>query len=180
MGLLTIIKKHKAKNREIRVLVLGLDNAGKTTIVKSWMGEDTEAVLPTMGFQIHSMAYAGHTLNIWDIGGQRTLREFWGNYYEKTNVVVWVVDAVYIERLEELAQELRTRVMQQDQVNGVHVMVLVNKMDEIEGGERARVKERVREKLQFMAGERSQIEMVSGKSGLGLEGCLQWIVSREY
>lgn len=49
MGLLTVIRKMRAKEREIRVLILGLDNAGKTTVTKKFMGEDTSKVEPTFG-----------------------------------------------------------------------------------------------------------------------------------
>lgn len=50
MGLLSIIKKTKAKEKEVRLLILGLDNAGKTTILKKFLGEDTSEIAPTLGF----------------------------------------------------------------------------------------------------------------------------------
>ena len=50
MGLLKIIKKTKQKEKELRLLILGLDNAGKTTVVKKFLGEDTSEIAPTLGF----------------------------------------------------------------------------------------------------------------------------------
>ena len=50
MGLLKIIKKTKAKEKELRLLILGLDNAGKTTILKKFLGDDTSEIAPTLGF----------------------------------------------------------------------------------------------------------------------------------
>ena len=58
MGLLTIIKKVKAKERELRILMVGLDNAGKTTIVKRINGEDIPKISPTLGFNIKVRGWA--------------------------------------------------------------------------------------------------------------------------
>jgi len=57
MGLLTILKKMKEKEKEMRLLILGLDNAGKTTIVKKFNGEDIEKISPTLGFNIKTLEY---------------------------------------------------------------------------------------------------------------------------
>ena len=48
-----------------------------------------------------------YTLNIWDVGGQKTLRAYWRNYYEATDALVWVVDAADAARLPDCAAELR-------------------------------------------------------------------------
>ena len=63
----------------------GLDNAGKTTIVKALMGGDVHSVSPTLGFTIESFEYDIYKLNIWDVGGQQTIRSYWRNYYERTD-----------------------------------------------------------------------------------------------
>ena len=69
MGLLKIIKKTKQKEKELRLLILGLDNAGKTTVVKKFLGEDTSEIAPTLGFQIKTVFHQGFKLNFWDVGG---------------------------------------------------------------------------------------------------------------
>jgi len=68
MGLLKILKKIKEKEKEIRVLILGLDNAGKTTILKKFNGEDIDKISPTLGFNIKTLHYKQYKLNVWDIG----------------------------------------------------------------------------------------------------------------
>ena len=55
MGLLSILKKVKQKEREVRLLMLGLDNAGKTTVVKKFNGEDIDLISPTLGFNIKTL-----------------------------------------------------------------------------------------------------------------------------
>jgi ADP-ribosylation factor-like protein 2 len=69
MGLLKILKKTKEKEREVRILMLGLDNAGKTTILKKFNGEDISTISPTLGFNIKTLEYEGYKLNVWDVGG---------------------------------------------------------------------------------------------------------------
>ena len=93
MVLLKILRKLKEREREVRILLLGLDNAGKTTIVKKLNGEDVETVSPTLGFDIKTLHFMGYKLNIWDVGGQTTLRSYWRNYFEETDALVWVVDS---------------------------------------------------------------------------------------
>lgn len=68
MGLLKILKKIKEKEKEIRVLILGLDNAGKTTILKKFNGEDIGKISPTLGFNIKTLHYKQYKLNVWDVG----------------------------------------------------------------------------------------------------------------
>ena len=69
MGLLSLLRKLKRSDKEARILVLGLDNAGKTTILKKLSEESITHVAPTQGFNIKSLVHNGFKLNVWDIGG---------------------------------------------------------------------------------------------------------------
>ncbi|KAI8542467.1 hypothetical protein RHMOL_Rhmol08G0139900 [Rhododendron molle] len=106
MGLLSIIRKIKRKEKEMRILMVGLDNSGKTTIVLKINGEDTSIISPTLGFNIKTITYNKYTLNIWDVGGQRTIRSYWRNYFEQTDGLVWVVDSSDLRRLDDCQFEL--------------------------------------------------------------------------
>ena len=70
MGLLSLLRKLKRSDKEARILVLGLDNAGKTTILKKLSEESITHVAPTQGFNIKSLVHNGFKLNVWDIGGK--------------------------------------------------------------------------------------------------------------
>ncbi len=70
MGLLTLLRKLKKSEAEARLLVLGLDNSGKTTILKKLSDEDITHIMPTQGFNIKSLMRDGFKLNVWDIGGE--------------------------------------------------------------------------------------------------------------
>ena len=93
MGLLSQLRALKKKESEARLLVLGLDNAGKTTILKAMSEEEISNIMPTQGFNIKSLQKDNFKLNVWDIGGQREIRTYWSNYYENTDAVVFVVDS---------------------------------------------------------------------------------------
>lgn len=88
-GLLSILRKLKSSpGKELRILLLGLDNAGKTTILKKLASEEVTHITPTQGFNIKSVQTEGFKLNVWDIGGQRKIRPYWRNYFENTDVLV--------------------------------------------------------------------------------------------
>ncbi|CRK45817.1 hypothetical protein BN1723_006725 [Verticillium longisporum] len=126
--MLSILRKARLKDKEMRILMLGLDNAGKTTIVKKIMGEDVNTVSPTLGFIIKTIDYEGYKLNIWDVGGQKTLRSYWRNYFEKTDALIWVVDATDRLRIEDCREELHG-LLQEERLSGASLLVFANKTD---------------------------------------------------
>lgn len=71
MGLLALLRKLKRNDREARILMLGLDCAGKTTILKALTEEESVSsqIMPTQGFNVKSLLHDGFKLNVWDIGG---------------------------------------------------------------------------------------------------------------
>ncbi|GAB5578738.1 ADP-ribosylation factor-like protein 3 isoform X1 [Prionailurus iriomotensis] len=106
MGLLSILRKLKsAPDQEVRILLLGLDNAGKTTLLKQLASEDISHITPTQGFNIKSVQSQGFKLNVWDIGGQRKIRPYWRNYFENTDILIYVIDSADRKRFEETGQE---------------------------------------------------------------------------
>ena len=102
------LKSPEAK--DMRILLLGLDNAGKTTILKSLASEDISTITPTQGFNIKSVQTSGFRLNVWDIGGQRKIRPYWRHYFDNTDVLIYVIDSSDEKRFEETEQELQVRV----------------------------------------------------------------------
>merc|ERR1712187_610590 len=128
MGLLSILKKMKAQEKEARILMLGLDNAGKTTILKKLSEEDISHVMPTQDFNVKSLVHEGFKLNVWDIGGQKTIRPYWSNYFESSDALVYVIDSSDARRLEESGNELR-ELLAEDKLGGVPLLVYANKQD---------------------------------------------------
>lgn len=106
----------------------GLDNAGKTTILKRFNGESIDTISPTLGFNIKTLEHRGYTLNMWDVGGQKSLRSYWRNYFECTDGLVWVVDSADRMRLESCREELLV-LLKEERLAGATLLVLANKQD---------------------------------------------------
>lgn len=110
------------------VTLSGLDNAGKTTILKRLNGENIDTIEPTLGFNINTLEHRGYTLNFWDVGGQKSLRSYWRNYFESTDGLVWVVDSADKMRLDNCKAELHN-LLQEERLAGATLLVLANKQD---------------------------------------------------
>uniref|UniRef100_A0A480MPG6 ADP-ribosylation factor-like protein 2 isoform 1 n=2 Tax=Sus scrofa TaxID=9823 RepID=A0A480MPG6_PIG len=91
----------------------GLDNAGKTTILKKFNGEDIDTISPTLGFNIKTLEHRGFKLNIWDVGGQKSLRSYWRNYFESTDGLIWVVDSADRQRMQDCQRELQSLLVEE-------------------------------------------------------------------
>jgi len=128
MGLLTILRKIKLKEKEIRLLMLGLDNAGKTTILKKFNGDPIDEVSPTLGFNIKTLEFKSFKLNIWDVGGQKSLRSYWRNYYEENDGLIWVVDSADKRRLDNCREELQI-LLKEEKLAGASLLIFANKQD---------------------------------------------------
>ncbi len=174
MGLLKILRKLKRKEKEMRLLMLGLDNAGKTTVLKAFNGEDIHSISPTLGFNIQTLEYTGYKLNVWDIGGQQTIRSYWRNYFESTDGIIFVIDSSDSLRLELVKKELK-ELLTQEKLMGASLLIFANKQD-IEG---ALSQEAIAEALDLKEIEKSRhwkILDCSAVTGKGLKEGIDWMV----
>ncbi|OJJ45589.1 hypothetical protein ASPZODRAFT_98273 [Penicilliopsis zonata CBS 506.65] len=171
--MLSILRKARLKDKEMRILMLGLDNAGKTTIVKQIMNEDVTTVSPTLGFIIRTIDFMGYKLNIWDVGGQKTLRSYWKNYFEKTDTLVWVVDATDRLRVDDCRDELAGLLLE-ERLMGASLLVFANKTD-VEG---CMTGDEIRQSLRLDAIKTHKWTILpcSAMTGENLEEGLDWIV----
>ncbi|KAI2630759.1 ARF/SAR superfamily [Hypoxylon sp. NC1633] len=171
--MLSILRKARLKDKEMRILLLGLDNAGKTTIVKKIMNEDVNTVSPTLGFIIKTIDYEGYKLNIWDVGGQKTLRSYWRNYFEKTDALIWVVDATDRLRIDDCREELHG-LLQEERLSGASLLVFANKTD-VQG---CMNETEIFEGLQLVEIRSHQLHILrcSAMTGKNLKEGLAWVV----
>ncbi|XP_027447056.1 ADP-ribosylation factor-like protein 11 [Zalophus californianus] len=117
---------HKA---EAQVVMIGLDSAGKTTLLYKLKGYQLVETLPTVGFNVEPLRVPGHvSLTIWDVGGQTQLRANWKDYLEGTDVLVYVLDSTDEVRLPEAVAEL-VEVLNDPHMASVPFLVLANKQE---------------------------------------------------
>merc|ERR1711965_920556 len=121
MGLLSLLRKLKRSETEVRILMLGLDNSGKTSILKRLSDEDITHIMPTQGFNIKSLMHEGFKLNVWDIGGQKSIRPYWRNYFDQTDALVYVIDSADRRRMEETGVELG-QLLEEDKLADIPVL----------------------------------------------------------
>ena len=79
--------------KDVRILMVGLDAAGKTTILYKLKLGEIVTTIPTIGFNVETVQYKNLTMTIWDVGGQDKIRALWRHYYEKTDSLIWIIDS---------------------------------------------------------------------------------------
>ncbi|KAB5512298.1 hypothetical protein DKX38_029326 [Salix brachista] len=115
-------------NTEMRVVMLGLDAAGKTTILyKLHIGEVLSTV-PTIGFNVEKVQYKNVVFTVWDVGGQEKLRPLWRHYFNNTDGLIYVVDSLDRERIGKAKEEFQTIIRDPFMLNSV-ILVFANKQD---------------------------------------------------
>jgi ADP-ribosylation factor-like protein 3 len=166
MGLLSLLRTLKKDSEELRLLMLGLDNSGKTTALKLLAGEDISHITPTQGFNIKSVNSANFKLNVWDIGGQKHIRPYWKNYYSNTDAIVYMIDSADQRRVDEAAEEL-TSLLEAEELAGVPLLIFANKQDLLN----AMTASKVMEELDVTAIKDRwvHVQACSAKTGEGLE-----------
>lgn len=68
-------------SKEMRLLMLGLDAAGKTTILYKLKLNQDVTTIPTVGFNVETVTYKNVKFNVWDVGGQDKIRPLWRHYF---------------------------------------------------------------------------------------------------
>tara|TARA_B110000091_G_scaffold3186_1_gene3155 strand:- start:669 stop:1208 length:540 start_codon:yes stop_codon:yes gene_type:complete len=115
--------------RDSGILILGLDNAGKTSVLYTLkLEEPVEYTVPTMGFNIEEVSLGNVNIKMWDIGGQSKFRQLWPHYFEQANGIAFVVDSNDVDRFELVQQELHALVANKN-LAGKPFLILANKQD---------------------------------------------------
>eukprot|EP01017_Pseudomicrothorax_dubius_P040432 TRINITY_DN6321_c0_g1_i2.p1 TRINITY_DN6321_c0_g1~~TRINITY_DN6321_c0_g1_i2.p1 ORF type:complete len:179 (+),score=57.00 TRINITY_DN6321_c0_g1_i2:168-704(+) len=175
MGLLTLLRKLRKAEKEARILVLGLDNSGKTTILKTLSDEDISQVSPTQGFNIKNLSHEGFKLCVWDVGGQKSLRAYWSNYFEGTDALVYVIDSADRKRLAESGAELQ-KLLEEDDLAGVPLLIFANKQDLIQALPAEEISDTLN--LQNIKARQWSIVACSAQTKEGLQEGMEWLIGQ--
>lgn len=179
MSFISKIKKLWAKQKlTVKVAWLGLDHAGKTTIVKRiTAGVYDEFTTRTLGMNVDEFSSGEVRFISWDLGGQETFREsLWKDYMAGSMGVVYVVDSADRSRFKEARAELWKYVIENPDVKDIPILVLANKQDLPEAasaGEVARALD-----LHKVTNHSYAIVPTSAKTGFNIEEALEWLRQR--
>ena len=159
----------------MRILMLGLDNAGKTTILYKLKLGKTSKTVPTVGFNVETVKHKNVSFAVWDCGGQERIRPLWRHYFTGTNALIYVVDSLDIDRLQELKKELM-RVISDKELANCLLIVVANKQDVPTA---IRPKELIdRFELNKLSGEHTwSVIPTIAIDGTGLVEMLNWIAN---
>eukprot|EP00069_Balaena_mysticetus_P002866 bmy_16268T0 len=164
---------HIGPKMEIRVVTLGLDGAGKTTILFKLKQDEFMQPIPTIGFNVETVEYKNLKFTIWDVGGKHKLRPLWKHYYLNTQAVVFVVDSSHRDRVSEAHSEL-AKLLTEKELRDALLLIFANKQD-VAG---ALSVEEITELLslhKLCCGRSWYIQGCDARSGMGLYEGLDWL-----
>ena len=143
---------HMGTRIEMRVVMLGLADAGKTSLLFRMKQQEFIQSVPTIGFNVETIEYKmGIHFTVWDVGGSPKLRPLWRHYYANTQAIIYVIDAaallsctdnsnptssssaeptaptehsLFLENIEELS-----RLAREKQLKDACILILANKLD---------------------------------------------------
>merc|ERR1712176_756316 len=130
MGLTLAQKIFKllTSKKEMRILMVGLDAAGKTTILYKLKLGEIVTTIPTIGFNVETVEYKNISFTVWDVGGQDKIRPLWRHYYQGTQGLIFVVDSNDRDRVEDAREELM-KMLNEDEMRDALLLVFANKQD---------------------------------------------------
>jgi len=134
-GLIYGFWKYLFSKTEYFILILGLDHAGKTTLLEEIKTKYTKTpglphqnIIPTVGLNIARIIYEKVKLVFWDLGGQSQLRSIWDKYYADVHAVIYVIDSSDKERFDESKDELES-IIKHEKLQDVPILLFFNKQD---------------------------------------------------
>ncbi|XP_013783779.1 ADP-ribosylation factor-like protein 1 isoform X1 [Limulus polyphemus] len=172
MGGLLSYFKSLLGSREMRILILGLDGAGKTTILYRLQVGEVVTTIPTIGFNVEQVTYKNLKFQVWDLGGQTSIRPYWRCYFSNTDAIIYVVDSIDRDRIGISKEEL-VSMLKEDELKKSILVVLANKQD-IDGAMSvAEVHQALG--LDALKSRTFQIFKTSAIKGEGLDEAMEWL-----
>jgi len=160
--------------REMRILILGLDGAGKTTILYRLQVGEVVTTIPTIGFNVEQVTYKNLKFQVWDLGGQTSIRPYWRCYYSNTDAIIYVVDSADRDRMGISKQEL-VSMLEEEELKSAILVVLANKQDIPGCLSLADVHKSLG--LDLLKSRTFQIFKTSAIKGEGLEEAMEWLAN---
>ncbi|XP_032784164.1 ADP-ribosylation factor-like protein 6 isoform X1 [Daphnia magna] len=171
----------KIKKKQANVLIVGLDNSGKSTVVQHLQsrGKRSEVTVPTIGFNVEKFQNAGLTLTAFDMSGQSKYRPLWERYYNDCHGVIFVIDSSDTMRMAVACNELQLMIQHPEMVKnrsttlGVPILILANKSDLDSAIPIGQIRAELR--LDDIETHPIHLEASNALTGVGLHAGLQWL-----
>ncbi|GLI58967.1 hypothetical protein VaNZ11_000754 [Volvox africanus] len=158
--------------KEMRILMVGLDAAGKTTILYKLKLGEIVTTIPTIGFNVETVDYKNISFTVWDVGGQDKIRPLWRHYFQNTQGLIFVIDSNDRERVGEAKDELH-RMLNEDELRDAVLLVFANKQDLPNAMNAAEITEKLG--LHGLRHKCWYIQSTCATSGEGLYEGLDWL-----
>jgi ADP-ribosylation factor protein 1 len=165
----------------MRILMVGLDAAGKTTLLYKLKLGEVVTTIPTIGFNVESVEYRNVEFTVWDIGGQHKIRALWRHYYQNTQGIIFVVDSNDRERIDQTndgdtsAKDELHRMLVEDDLRDAVLLVFANKQDMPHAMSVNEVSERLG--LATLHKRKWHVQPACATSGDGLYEGLDWLTN---
>jgi ADP-ribosylation factor protein 1 len=174
-GKFSLFKNLFRKSIHSKILMLGLDNAGKTTLLYKLKLHTLVTTIPTLGFNVESVQHKNLNLTIWDVGGQERIRRLWEYYYHNSNALIFVVDSADLERFDESRNEL-LGILNHEDMTHKPLLLFANKqdLDEADSTEQITIKFG----LGLIKTRKWYVQGCCAKTGDGIYEGLEWLYNQ--
>lgn len=152
--------------------MVGLDAAGKTTILYKLKLGEIVTTIPTIGFNVETVEYKNICFTVWDVGGQDKIRPLWRHYFQNTQGLIFVVDSNDRERIPEAQDELQ-KMLNEDELRDAVLLVFANKQDLPNAMNAAELTDKLG--LNQLRNRRWYIQATCATQGQGLYEGLDWL-----
>lgn len=164
----------KLFNKEVKIIMVGLDDAGKTTILYKLKAGVPVPIIPTIGFNVETIRHKKFRLSVWDISGINGLRKLWYHYMAGSVGMIYVIDSANEGRLPD-NRECIKQLLASELLQNIPILFFANKMDkaELSGSE-------IADELGLgkITSHKWKIQESYALTGFGLFEGLDWLVKQ--
>merc|ERR1712032_195527 len=171
-GIFSSILDRLVSKQAKKIVMVGLDAAGKTTVLYNMRLGEVVTTVPTIGFNVETVEYKNISFTVWDIGGQDKIRKLWSYYYQGTDAAIFIIDSSDRDRIEEAREEL-FRMLDDEEMRDAGLLVFANKQDLRGAMDASEVADKLG--LRKLQNRRWYIQSASATRGDGLTEGLDWL-----
>ena len=160
--------------KDVRILMIGLDAAGKTSILYQMKMAELVKTIPTIGFNVEQLDYKGLRFTIWDVGGQDKIRILWKHYYQNSDGIIFVIDSNDKERFEKVRETLLL-CLNEEELKEAALLIFANKQDlngDVSPNELTKILE-----MEKIHNRKWLVQGSSAVKGQGLKEGLDWLAN---